>query len=150
MYLSNEAAVVVAAANLSKSERIRRLKQQGMRQTDIARALGISDQFVANVVGRMRPSANSQTAMQQASDPVQVRTQIAEGGRLVIPASFRAALGVDTGDTLLLRLEDGEIRVLTANTALRRSQQLLRPFLPEGRSLVDELVAERRAAAERE
>src|SRR5260370_2466700 len=51
MYLTDQAAAVVAAS-LSKSEKIRRLKRQGMRQADIARALGIRDQFVSNVVRR--------------------------------------------------------------------------------------------------
>ena len=149
MYLSNEAAAVVAAANLSKSERIRRLKQQGMRQTDIARALGISDQFVANVVRRMSSGSNvANTARAEELD--QVRAQIAEGGRLVIPAAFRAALGVEVGDSVLLRLQNGEIRISTPRTGLLRAQELVRQLVPEGRSLADELIAERRVAAERE
>lgn len=78
------------------------------------------------------------------------RAKIAEGGRIVIPAEYRRALGLNVGDEVMLRLADGEIRISTRREAIRRAQQLLRPHLPDGRSLADELIAERRAEAGRE
>ncbi len=67
-------------------------------------------------------------------------------GRLVIPANARAALGLSPGDRLNIHLT-GNLLVLErpqdAVVALRR----LGATAPPGRSLVDELPAERRAAA---
>lgn len=79
-----------------------------------------------------------------------VRVKIGEGGRVVIPAEFRKALGLCVGDTVVVQLVDGEIHIFTVDHAIDRVQAWVRSFIPEGRSLVDELIAERRAEAERE
>ena len=78
------------------------------------------------------------------------RTKIGEGGRIVIPAEYRASLGWCPGDEVIIRLVDGELRIYTLDHAIRRAQAWMRSFVPEGRSLVDELITERRADAERE
>ena len=70
--------------------------------------------------------------------------KLGEGGRLVIPVEYRRALGVDTGDELVLILEEGSMRVLTPQEAVRRAQALVRSYVPEGRRLSDELISERR------
>jgi bifunctional DNA-binding transcriptional regulator/antitoxin component of YhaV-PrlF toxin-antitoxin module len=153
MSLSDQAAAVVAAS-LSKAEKIRQLKRQGMRNADIARALGIRDQFVSNVVLRELRNNSSLAPREEpdrpASETLQAWTQIGEGGRVVIPAVIRAALGVGVGDTVLLRFDRGELRILTPRQAIRRAQELVRQYVPGGRSLADELIAERRAEAARE
>jgi AbrB family looped-hinge helix DNA binding protein len=74
----------------------------------------------------------------------QVKTKVAEGGRIVIPAEYREALGLHVGDEVILRLEDGEVRIFTPAQAIKYAQDLLRPYLPQGRSLSEELIAERR------
>lgn len=79
-----------------------------------------------------------------------IKAKLDEGGRVVIPAQYRKALGLQAGDDVLLRLEDGEVRILTPLQAIRRAQELLRPYIPEDRSLADELIAERRRESERE
>lgn len=79
-----------------------------------------------------------------------VVTKIGEGGRVVIPSEFRKALGVETGDQVVLVLEEGTVRLLTPKEAIRRAQALVRQYVPEGRSLSDELIAERRREAQRE
>jgi AbrB family looped-hinge helix DNA binding protein len=75
--------------------------------------------------------------------------KMSEGGRIVIPADIRQALGVKKGDSLLIELIDGEARITTREARLKRAQTLIRQYVPEGVSLADELIAERRAAAER-
>jgi AbrB family looped-hinge helix DNA binding protein len=82
--------------------------------------------------------------------PAPGRLVVGQGGRVVIPAPYREALGVDEGDELSVRFEDGEIRLTTPGLALRRAQEMLRRYVPAGRSLADELIAERRLEAERE
>jgi len=76
--------------------------------------------------------------------------ELGAGGRLVIPAAFRAALGMKPGDRLIVRVEDSELRIYTQREGIRRAQALVRKFVPEGVSLVDELIAERRAEAAKE
>lgn len=78
------------------------------------------------------------------------RAKLAEGGRIVIPAEFRRALELEVGDAVILELEGGELRVMTLRQAIKRFQEAVRRYVPEGRSLVDELIVERRAEAERE
>ncbi len=48
-----------------------------------------------------------------------VLARLGEGGRLVIPAEYRKALGVDVGDELVLVLEEGSVRVSTPQEAIR-------------------------------
>ena len=75
---------------------------------------------------------------------IEFKTKLAEGGRIVIPAEYRQALGLHVGDELILRLEDGEVRIFTARQAIKRAQELVRRYIPQNRSLADELIAERR------
>ena len=79
-----------------------------------------------------------------------ISTKIAEGGRLVIPAELRRELGLAIGDEVIVRVEDGEIRILTRGEAVKRAQGMVRRHIKVSRSLVDELTAERRAEAKRE
>ncbi|KAA0235021.1 MAG: AbrB/MazE/SpoVT family DNA-binding domain-containing protein [Dehalococcoidia bacterium] len=73
-----------------------------------------------------------------------VRTRLAEGGRVVIPAAFRRALGLRVGDQLTLSLVDSEIRVASRVHGWREARDLLRPFVEGTASMADELIAERR------
>ena len=80
----------------------------------------------------------------------EARVRINENGRVVIPASFRKALGIEAGDEVLLRLEDDELRITTRKRRIERAQRLLRKYVKPGRSLSNELIAERRRAAKDE
>ena len=76
--------------------------------------------------------------------------RIDENGRVVIPASFRRDLGIKAGDTVVLRNENDELRITTLQKPLAKAQQWMRKHVAPGRSLADELIAERREAAKRE
>jgi bifunctional DNA-binding transcriptional regulator/antitoxin component of YhaV-PrlF toxin-antitoxin module len=76
--------------------------------------------------------------------------RIYEGGKLVIPASFRRELGFDVGDTVILEVTGGELRVRSRSAAITNARKILRQYVPEGVSLSDELIADRRAEAVRE
>ena len=80
----------------------------------------------------------------------ETRTRINENGRLVIPASFRKALGINIGDEVVLRIENDELRITTLKRRLERAQRLVRKHVKPGASLADELIAERREAARNE
>lgn len=70
---------------------------------------------------------------------------------MVVPASIRKALGLEPGVRLTFRLDGEDIVLTTREAAMRRAKKMFRdaPGL-KGRSLVDELIAERRAEAARE
>jgi len=76
--------------------------------------------------------------------------RLTENGRIVIPASYRKALGVKAGDEVILRMEDDELRITTMKRRIERAQERIRRYVKPGVSLADELIAERREAAKRE
>jgi AbrB family looped-hinge helix DNA binding protein len=80
----------------------------------------------------------------------ETRARVNENGRLVIPASYRKALGIKAGDEVILRMEDDELRITTMKRRIERAQRRVRQYVKPGVSLVDELIAERREAAKRE
>jgi AbrB family looped-hinge helix DNA binding protein len=73
--------------------------------------------------------------------------KMSDGGRVVIPAEIRKALGLKEGDTVLWELVDGEARLTTQLQRMRKAQAMVRRHVPQGVSLVDELIRERRAEA---
>jgi AbrB family looped-hinge helix DNA binding protein len=80
-------------------------------------------------------------------DCFKMLTKIHEGGRLVIPASYRKALGLKPGDEVLLILEDNEIRLVSPRQAVAQAQDLVRRYVSRERILSDELIHERREEA---
>ena len=78
--------------------------------------------------------------------------KMSEGGRVVIPAEIRQALGLKVGEPVLFELKEGEAVITSRAARIRRAQQLFQQWFPPepGRSLVDEFIAERRAEAARE
>ena len=80
----------------------------------------------------------------------ETRQRVNENGRVVIPASFRKALGIQAGDEIVLRIEDDELRITTQQRRIQRAQQRAGKYVKAGSSLVNELLAERREAAKRE
>jgi AbrB family looped-hinge helix DNA binding protein len=85
-----------------------------------------------------------------ASTNAEVRVAVNENGRLVIPAAFRSALGINPGDKVVLRIENDELRITTLRQRIAQAQRLVRKHVKPGVSLVDELLAERRAEARKE
>ena len=78
------------------------------------------------------------------------RMRVNANGRVVIPAAFRKALGINAGDEVVLQIEDDELRITTFKRRVQRAQRLVRKYVKPGISLVDELIAERHEAARNE
>ena len=77
----------------------------------------------------------------------ETRIRVSQNGRVVIPASFRKALGINIGDEVVLRLQEDELRITTQQRRIERAQRRARQHVRPGTSLVDEFLAERRDAA---
>jgi bifunctional DNA-binding transcriptional regulator/antitoxin component of YhaV-PrlF toxin-antitoxin module len=157
----------------SKSAKMRRLAAEGYSRGDIARYIGVRYQFVYNVLAAAAPrtEVGSEKSAKEdvggampASAPVAgegpseslvptrgcVWTTVRKGGTIEFPIAFLQAMGVGKGDHVQLVSEGNVVRVLSRGAALRELQEEVRRYVPEGVSLVDELLAERRAEAARE
>lgn len=74
-----------------------------------------------------------------------------KGGKVVIPAELRRELGLAEGDTLVFERDGDKVVLKTYEQVVREVQSVFRGMLGENtRSMVDELIAERRAEAIRE
>jgi AbrB family looped-hinge helix DNA binding protein len=83
------------------------------------------------------------------SEPEVAEVRIGRQGRLVVPAPLRRRLGIEAGDVLVARAEDGRLVLEPRDAILARLQRRFAK-IPADVSLVDELLAERRAEARRE
>jgi AbrB family looped-hinge helix DNA binding protein len=136
---------------VTTSEKIRALDKAGYLRADIARFLDKRYQHVRNVlVGPAPKASRHQSGPNSAPSGLKTRIQIGAGGRIVIPAEIRAAMGVAEGDTLTARVVNGELQLFSREAAVRTVQAMVRQYVPEGESLVDELIKQRRDEAQRE
>lgn len=80
-----------------------------------------------------------------------VRAKVDQGGRVLIPASLRKQLGIRAGDPVILEAKEGELHLRPYKKAIEEAQAIIRRYIPDrNRSLVDELIEERREEARRE
>ncbi|MBA2442299.1 MAG: AbrB/MazE/SpoVT family DNA-binding domain-containing protein [Rubrobacter sp.] len=71
-------------------------------------------------------------------------------GRVVLPSALRERLGLRDGDRLVMTVQpDGSVRMTSLREAVRSLRGMYAHLAP-GRSLVDELIEERREEARRE
>ncbi len=153
----------VVAGLATKADKIRALDRAGYSRSQIAAFLNIRYQHVRNVLvddartgGRAAPSGMAEEAQpfEPAPVPYEVRRarriEVAADGTVTLPAVLLAAVGIPQGGVLLARFDDDEIKMMTPATTTRKIQAMVRQSVPEGISLVDELIAERRAAAKKE
>lgn len=77
--------------------------------------------------------------------------RVGDRGRLVLPAWLRAELKLEAGDRLLADVQrGGSLRLRPFSAIARGVVGLWRGDAPPGVSMVDQLIAERRAEAARE
>ena len=86
----------------------------------------------------------------EAPGVMSATTRLGPGGRVVIPADIRDAMGMKQGDALLVSLENNELRLVTLAASVRELQAITNKYHRKGVSLVDEFIAEKRAEQARE
>ena len=149
----------------TKSDKIRVLSENGFSRGDIARFLGIRYQHVRNVLVQS-PKKSVPGGLEDSAAPYlgppppasaapegirhRMSLKLDAGGRVLIPAAVREAMQIGEDDTVLAWLEDGGLHLVSPEVARRQAQALARKLLGGTGSLADELIAERRAEAERE
>ena len=82
-----------------------------------------------------------------------IRTKLGKGGRVIIPTAFRQYLHLETGDDIILHMEDNLLYLTTAEQALQKLQKKVRNYIKttdQNISLVDELITMRRNDAKYE
>ena len=78
------------------------------------------------------------------------RSKLVSGGRIQIPADVRRSLALSDGDTMLIEVVDGEVRLRPQRDAIKRVQERMRKYVVEGHTVIDQLIADRREAARNE
>lgn len=138
----------------TRSARIRALYREGYSRSEIRRVMGIRYQHVRNVLvrdGHMETRLSRPLREQAAASvgpveglPDQVRVVVGPGGRVVIPAVHRAALGIEEEGGVFMHVEGEELRVVSDETEVRQVREIVARHVPDGVSLTDELIRERR------
>jgi bifunctional DNA-binding transcriptional regulator/antitoxin component of YhaV-PrlF toxin-antitoxin module len=98
------------------------------------------------VLGQRRRAARAQ----QGADSDQPERVVLEGGKVDLPQAVAEHLGVGEGDVLIFAAEsDGTVSLLSLARIIDQSKGCFKDLAP-GRSLSEELIAERREEARRE
>jgi AbrB family looped-hinge helix DNA binding protein len=142
----------------SKSAKIRALAGAGYSRKEIAQFLRIRYQQVRNALVRPRPqkeaprAASGESPGREWPEGIRNRIKLKVGpeGRVLIPAHIRDAMEIEEGGTLLAWLENGELRLVSPQMAMRRARDMVRELIPGDDSLADELIADRRREAAEE
>ena len=76
------------------------------------------------------------------------RAKLIKGGKIVIPAELRRELGFKEGDQLVIERDGNALTIKTYSQVVREVQAELKRLIgPYEGSLVDDLIADRRAEA---
>lgn len=158
-------ALRIAASDATVSDKIRALDAAGYPRAEIAKLLDRRYQHVRNVLegdklSRRPPELASawvaepgQRFETRASEDVEdrgggaYRLAVREDGSVELPAAVRASFGIVGRGVVMARLEGDEFRIVSAETALRRVQEMLRPYGQEGVNWADALIEDRRREA---
>lgn len=84
---------------------------------------------------------------QYDSESPPVTTRVNENGRIVIPAAIRQRMNLQPGDSIVMEVEDGVLRIESYRARIRRIQEEFKKFARPGVLASDELIAERRREA---
>ena len=140
----------VTAGLTTKSDKIRALSRHGASTAQIARFLDIRYQHARNVLVQAGLHQTQDDAEGDGAAPRDFAwVEMDAGGRVTLPVDLLARAGLAAGP-VHVRLGDGGLEILSRKAALRRAQALLAEYVPPGRSVVDEFIADRREEAGRE
>ncbi len=76
--------------------------------------------------------------------------KIIAGGKISLPAELRRALDLKDGDTITIEHDGVSFTGMSHEQRIKRLQAQFAPYVVPGVSVVDELIADRRAEAARD
>ena len=76
--------------------------------------------------------------------------KVAADGSLYLTPEAVAAMGLEPGERLVMRPDGEEVRINSSDKALKAIRKEFRRLVPEGRSVVGEFLADKKAEAARE
>jgi len=170
--LSRERMAEIVRPYATVSDRIRALDAAGAPRAEIAKFLGKRYQHVRNVLEGDRQRGGytlghadlsgvreQGAAFEGPADDREFieprgngayRLVVRPDGSILLPKEILAAFGAEGGGVVMAKLEGDTFDLISAATAVKRVQEMMRPHLRPGVSVVDEFLAERRAEAARE
>lgn len=83
-------------------------------------------------------------------DVAPLRLEVSRDGRILLPLEVRSALRLGESSTLTAQVQDGVLTLMSPRTAAIKLQQLVKATDAGTGSIVDELLADRRAENARE
>ncbi|EDN72707.1 MAG: AbrB/MazE/SpoVT family DNA-binding domain-containing protein [Candidatus Parabeggiatoa sp.] len=75
------------------------------------------------------------------------KLKIDSNGSLTLPEEYRQILAISAGDEVTVQLKGNKLVIVSPHDPVKIVQTLVRKSIPAGRSLADELIAERRREA---
>ena len=94
--------------------------------------------------------AAADAAPAEPGDHERILLELGKDGALRLPESLRRAMALKPGERVTAFVEGGELKVIGMQAAIRRAQAIVRKYDRGKGSIVDELIADRRAEAARE
>lgn len=79
-----------------------------------------------------------------------MKVKLNDGGMVKIPVEFQRKLGMKVGDTVVMIVENGELRMFTRKRGLQNAREIYRKHAPMDRDLVSELIVEREVESQAE
>lgn len=149
----------ISAPHGSISAKIRALHEAGFSRSLIAGFLGKGYQQVRNVLvtaptpprtGIAETAPPEAHAASAADSPTSGVFEVDSAGRIVLSPELLAALDALPSRRVPWRLEKGELVLMSNDAAWRQIDRLMGELKRRPGSMVDELIAERRAEFERE
>ncbi len=142
----------VVSSPLSVSDKIRRLNEAGIERAEIARLLGKRYQHVRNVLeaDRLKRPSRKETAPSEAR-PLPggaFRLEVGPRGDLLVPAALLEGLGLSPGEAVIVQTGGEQLTLMSGAASLRRARALIRSIVPDGVSLSDSLIEDRRRETE--
>jgi AbrB family looped-hinge helix DNA binding protein len=74
---------------------------------------------------------------------LEYRTILNENGRIIIPAALRKQLHLQSGEELVIRVENDELHIFSVHHALKKAQAVVRKFA-KNKDLVKKLKSMRK------
>lgn len=143
----------------TKSSKIRKLAAAGHSRSDIAKALGIRYQHVRNVLVAdeaalerraaedVAPPANNAPVETSVLPNTPFRLTVDAAGSVRLPTDALVSLRTKPGSVLVGEMVGTELHLYSLQDAIRRAQASVKEFVAAGRSLADDLIADRRREA---